>query len=1250
MKVEMKFHIFLVLPFCLLLTIPIRAEDEAATTAASPENAASDTTHEVIADVKVPEGEATQTPESKPDTPQTESKTENETHHEGNETPHDIKTDEGKEKPVVVDGEVKVKTEEKDGTEEHAKNKPVEAEAEAKTEEHKKDKSAEEIKTVAADSASADMHEHLTQEKDKTATNQTEEKPSEMQPHDEKQFMKTLSAMTENKLGETTDSTTPADKKSAEEKEVVGQMTEEPQEVNFVFPTNNPNNEDEFEKMAKLMTTNKDLDEALGKKLASDWMEHGDHNKENEQPNFVFNNQENTTGETSASFKIQPENELTPVEDKKNAKTGDAKTNEDKDIRSALPETNTGVGKVPEPSKDDTESKKDKVESTNETTPKKSKLIDESQESTEEKPSATTTDMQKTNQGNDVLDSKEGADSSKEESNGDNQIQNESENSIGKKKKPKNGKKLSVEKQLPSSANTEDDNILQKVPKDSVREKTEPIKEVKKPKAGENKIQLKKNNSEVKHEGESPNEVKSSSKEAQIQEPEPKELEKTPTLDTKAKDVQLKKNNLELKSEGKLHNEVKSSSKEAQIQEPEPKELEKTPTLDTKAKDVQLKKNNLELKSEGKLHNEVKSNSKEAQIQEPEPKELGKTPTLDSKAKDVQLKKNNPELKSEGKLHNEVKPSLKEAHMEEPKPKELGKTPTLDSKAKDVQLKKNNPELKSEGKLHNEVKPSLKETHMEEPKPKELGKAPTLESKDLTNSKKSKPIAKQTKIDEKSDTNAIPDALTEDEIMKEAVKFDKQPGSKETPQQLELKVPKSTDGKTKPIGKLGKANDLSNAKSQSQLTEEELMKNAMKFEKSSETVSTSDPLAPKLSDLVPKNAAQGNQNKTEDDGTNVNTTLVFVEVVFRHGDRYKGLKPDETYPLDPYAVEDPFWLPYGCDQLRNKGKMRGFWLGQFMRKRYNGFLKDEYYHHDIRVTSADLDRCIDSAQVMTVGLYPPKGINIWNDNVGRFYQPIPVRTLDSEEDIFLNEEIKCVPYERELDKILFEGMRNFNAKYRYVYEYLEMYSGIPVNTLEDVAQIYTTLRIENENGRKLPDWVNLVFPEKLKMLNSYYNQIRASTDYLKIIQAGPLLTLIMDEFKLKATNRLKPNYKIKFWSGFDTTILKLMYTMKESQPSLEVAEELLETDYNGALMIEMHLINKKHYVKALYVNMDSLFAKTKAPRPVKICNGVYLCPLEQFLERMEKYRIYKKEWFKMCNQTYCPINLVEKHNMQYLRR
>lgn len=61
-------------------------------------------------------------------------------------------------------------------------------------------------------------------------------------------------------------------------------------------------------------------------------------------------------------------------------------------------------------------------------------------------------------------------------------------------------------------------------------------------------------------------------------------------------------------------------------------------------------------------------------------------------------------------------------------------------------------------------------------------------------------------------------------------------------------------------------------------------------------------------------------------------------------------------------------------------------------------MKDEYFYRDIRMTSADTDKNLMSAELVLLGLYPPKGINIWNDNVGRYYQPIPVHGIQSDLD------------------------------------------------------------------------------------------------------------------------------------------------------------------------------------------------------------------------------------------------------------
>lgn len=68
-----------------------------------------------------------------------------------------------------------------------------------------------------------------------------------------------------------------------------------------------------------------------------------------------------------------------------------------------------------------------------------------------------------------------------------------------------------------------------------------------------------------------------------------------------------------------------------------------------------------------------------------------------------------------------------------------------------------------------------------------------------------------------------------------------------------------------------------------------------------------------------------------------------------------------------------------------------FSLGEFLRRRYNKFLGNEYSPNKIFAQSTDVDRCLASAQLVLAGLYIPSGDEIWNNQV--LWQPIPVRKI-----------------------------------------------------------------------------------------------------------------------------------------------------------------------------------------------------------------------------------------------------------------
>ncbi|KAL1461206.1 hypothetical protein WDU94_013125, partial [Cyamophila willieti] len=213
-----------------------------------------------------------------------------------------------------------------------------------------------------------------------------------------------------------------------------------------------------------------------------------------------------------------------------------------------------------------------------------------------------------------------------------------------------------------------------------------------------------------------------------------------------------------------------------------------------------------------------------------------------------------------------------------------------------------------------------------------------------------------------------------------------------------------------------------------------------------------------VSSTVPPPAPVVLTTACTDDGTNVSKTLVFASVIFRHGDKFK--EEGEYFTKDPYKIEDPFWLPFGLGQLRNMGKQRMYWLGQFLRMRYGaGFLKEEYFYRDILAVSADTDKNLMSAQLVLLGLYPPRGVNIWNDNVGRFFQPIPVHGIQADLDYVLHQ-IPCLPYYDQLNKVFVEDLAELNVKHKELFLEVSKNTGNNITNLGELWIIYNIIRIE----------------------------------------------------------------------------------------------------------------------------------------------------------------------------------------------
>ncbi|EPQ16026.1 Testicular acid phosphatase [Myotis brandtii] len=174
--------------------------------------------------------------------------------------------------------------------------------------------------------------------------------------------------------------------------------------------------------------------------------------------------------------------------------------------------------------------------------------------------------------------------------------------------------------------------------------------------------------------------------------------------------------------------------------------------------------------------------------------------------------------------------------------------------------------------------------------------------------------------------------------------------------------------------------------------------------------------------------------------------LVFVAVVFRHGDR----APLVSYPTDPHKEAVSTLWPRGLGQLTS-----------------------------VYVRSTDFDRTLESAQANLAGLFPEAG-------PGRpeaAWRPIPVHTVPVTEDKLLRFPTRSCPRYHELLReateapeyqTALEGWTDFLA-------HLENCTGLSLvgEPLRRAWKVLDTLMCQRAHGLPLPSWAS---PDVLQTL------------------------------------------------------------------------------------------------------------------------------------------------------------------------
>ncbi|XP_066514550.1 lysosomal acid phosphatase-like isoform X2 [Hoplias malabaricus] len=340
--------------------------------------------------------------------------------------------------------------------------------------------------------------------------------------------------------------------------------------------------------------------------------------------------------------------------------------------------------------------------------------------------------------------------------------------------------------------------------------------------------------------------------------------------------------------------------------------------------------------------------------------------------------------------------------------------------------------------------------------------------------------------------------------------------------------------------------------------------------------------------------------------------LKLVTVLYRHGDR----SPVRAYPTDPY--QEDAW-PQGFGQLTQEGMRQHFQLGQFLRKRYSGFLSEPYTRYEIAVRSTDYDRTLMSAEANLAGLYPPNGSQIFHR--GLDWQPIPIHTVPQDQEKLLSFPLpNCPRYSllmNETEKTDF--FLNMTRTYGEFLAMVRNKTGEESTSIDSIWSIHDTLFCEEKHGMTPPDWVTPEVMNTLQILKNFGFQIMFGTykrEEKSRLQGGLLLDQIIKNISAAATLVSGGQLKLIMYSAHDTTIVAL-------QEALHVFNGL-QPPYASCHIFELHQYNNSFAVEMFYHN-DSNVAE---PYRLTLPGCTQSCPLQDFIRLT--HSVIPTDWDKEC--------------------
>ncbi|XP_026329947.1 venom acid phosphatase Acph-1-like isoform X2 [Hyposmocoma kahamanoa] len=310
-------------------------------------------------------------------------------------------------------------------------------------------------------------------------------------------------------------------------------------------------------------------------------------------------------------------------------------------------------------------------------------------------------------------------------------------------------------------------------------------------------------------------------------------------------------------------------------------------------------------------------------------------------------------------------------------------------------------------------------------------------------------------------------------------------------------------------------------------------------------------------------------------------------------------------------------FPYGMKALTNKGKQRGYYVGKYLRSRYNGFISSMYLPDEIEVRTTDFARTKMTALTLLAALYHPPPAQRWHSNLN--WQPVPYNTLPHDEDDLLYW-YNCPRYLWLRNKVYKEPEVKLRIKpYQALFTELGRRTGTNITTPEDVFYLDNLFQALENVGYPPPLWAQELMPQIKEMTKIEYAIENYNAEMIRL-SAGVLMTEILNASNATVRGEaVEP--KLRLYSAHENNVAAIMAAVRVFEPH--------QPRYGSTFSLELRL----HRHTGQY-GMAAVYSPT-AGGPTKIlpiagCGGGEICDYEVFLAITQEAVLSKEQFNKEC--------------------